>query len=104
MNKKLDTLVKDIQEAFEWDKDYYRKVNKLMIFKVFEFAIRESGYIYIHKIVERIKTSFHPVKKMNIVQIGWYTENSECRIRGNIYIQRKFPYCIIDKIKEGLRK
>ena len=104
MNKdKLDTLVKDIQEAFVWDDNYYRNINKHMIRKVFDFTIQESYYIYIHKIVKRIKLLFKPIKKMNIDCISWYGVFDEYRIRGYLYIQRKFPYCIIDKIKEGLR-
>ena len=102
MNKKLDTLVKDLQEAFVWDKDYYRKVNKLMVLKLFSFIV--SDYIYIHRMVRTIKTEFQPIKKISVSHLWWYEINGEYKIKVLLYIQRKFPYCIIDKIKEGLRK
>ncbi len=96
---KLDILVKDLQEAFEWDKDYYKKVNKLMILKLFDFPVEEDDFIYVQRIVKEIKKQYKPIKKINVYGIGWYNGFDEYRIRGNIYIQRKFPYCIIDKIK-----
>ena len=104
MNEKLDTLVKDLQEAFESQEDCSRDINRMMVLSHFDFIATEDDYIYIQKRIKKIKAQIKHIEKMYIRYIWWYKLSYGYRIRGSMYIQRKFPYCIIDKIKEGLRK